>query len=148
MKKSILKFIDVIKICLICCLCFSINFIINVFSTIKFNSYLLESFIGDIVVHRTTISLFMIFLVLVYFYQLINCKIVEVKCRILVGDTIYGILERYFIFSLCSILVGYAIFWLLEMITGFSHIYNLSVLLILILYDLLSMVMVIINEKR
>ena len=97
MKKSIFRQIDRFELlsCYVFCFCF--NTIFDYFKSLSIDSYFLYDFLKQLYDYQTLIVLLISFIVVISHYQIVSRKKVEVHCRIIVGDTIWSAVLRYFV---------------------------------------------------
>ena len=91
MKKSLFTKLDRFE--LLCCyiLCFGFNFLFDYSKTLNIDSYFLQTFFKQLYDYQVFITVSLSFIIVIFHYQMIPRKKVEVHCRVLVGDTISSI---------------------------------------------------------
>lgn len=138
MGRSLFRFLDKIELCILYVLCYFLNFLFNYLKTADLNSYILKAFLKNFLEHQSLIIFLFTFVVIVFHYQMLHRKKTEIKCRVLVGDTILNISILYIID--CFVILGF-VFLLSLIVNVFLNINlasNLYLALIFVIYILIS----------
>lgn len=137
-KKSIFSLIDRFELlcCYLLCFCFSTMF--DYSKSLSIDSYLLQNFLKQLYDYQVLIVLLLSFIVVIFHYQMVSRKKVEIHCRIVVGDTIRAIVFRYLVE--CSIILGIAFSasLIISAIVGISEANNLFLSCVFVVYILIS----------
>ena len=138
MKKSIFRQIDRFELlsCYVFCFCF--NTIFDYFKSLSIDSYFLYDFLKQLYDYQTLIVLLISFIVVISHYQIVSRKKVEVHCRIIVGDTIWSAVLRYFVECLILLGVAFGISVVLNVIVDTSITNNLYLSYVFFIYILIS----------
>lgn len=142
MKKSLFRLIDRIELLSCYILCFGFNIMFDYVKTLSIDSYLLEIFFKQFYDYRGLIIFLLTFVVVIFHYQILNRKKVEVYCRVLVGDTIRSITIRYFLECLAILLIAFVISAIANVILGIGLTNNIYLSCVFVVYILISSVMV------
>jgi len=119
MKKSLFRIADFLELCTAYIFCFSLNLFLDYAKTLDLDSYILKTFFENFTNYQQLIVLLFTIIVIVFHYQMLHRKKIEIFCRILVGDTIFNITIRYvlncftiliFVYLLSSLVKGYSNF--------------------------------------
>lgn len=136
--KSIFSLIDRFE--LLCCylLCFGFSTMLDYSKSLSIDSYLLQNFMKQLYDYQVLIVLLLSFTVVIFHYQMVSRKKVEIHCRIVVGDTIRAIVFRYLVES--SIILGIAFIasLIISEIVGISEANNIFLSCIFVVYILIS----------
>lgn len=138
MGKSLFRFADALELCTAYIFCFFINLLFDYVKALDISSYILKAFFHTFMEHRILINFLFTFIVIVFHYQMLCRKKIEVYCRILVGDTILNIVIRYC--RECLVILGfvYLLFILIHIYLNFDLTSNLYLVFIFIIYILIS----------
>lgn len=138
MKKSIFRSIDRFELLGCYVLCFCINTMFYYSKTISLESHLLQNFLKQLYDYQALIILLLSLTVVVFHYQMVIRKKVEVHCRVVVGDTIRAIVFRYIIDGLIILCAGFVLSGVLNAIIGISIANNCYLLCVFVGYILIS----------
>lgn len=138
MKKSIFRSIDRFGLLGCYVLCFCINTMFYYSKSIRMESYLLQNFLKQLYDYQVLVILLLSLIVLVFHYQMVIRKKVEVHCRVVVGDTIRAIVFRYIIDGLIILCVGFVFSGVLNAIVDISIANNCYLLCVFVGYILIS----------
>lgn len=119
-------------------LCFSLNLLLDYVKTLDLDSYLLKTFLKNFIDYQPLVVLLFTFIVIVFHYQMLQRKKVEIFCRILVGGTVFNITTRYIRDSLTILILVYLLSVLANAYLDFNFFSNFYLVLILITYILIS----------
>ncbi|CDZ23452.1 putative membrane protein [[Clostridium] cellulosi] len=142
MKKSLFRLIDRVELLSCYILCFGFNIVFDYVKTLSIDSYLLEIFFKQFYDYRGLIIFLLTFAVVIFHYQMLNRKKVEVYCRVLVGDTIRSITIRYFLECLAILLIAFVISAIANVILGIGLTNNIYLSCVFVVYILISSLMV------
>ena len=142
MKKSLFRLIDRVELLSCYILCFMFNIMLDYIKILSIDSYLLKTFLKQLYDYQGLIILLLTFIVVIFHYQMLNRKKIEIYCRILVGDTICSATIRY-IFD-CLVILGTVFVGsiIMDIILDINLINNLYLFAVLAVYILLSSRMV------
>lgn len=142
MKKSLFRHIDRFELlsCYVLCFCFNVMF--DYAKTLSIDSYLLQSFLKQFYDYQVLIIFLLTFMVVIFHYQMLNRKKVEVYCRVLVGDTIRSATIRYFFECLVILGIAFVISIIMNGILGIILTNNIYLSCIFVTYILISSRMV------
>lgn len=138
MGRSLFRFWDKIELCILYVLCYFLNFSFDYIKTVDLNSYILKAFLENFMEYQSLIIFLFTFVVIVFHYQMLHRKKIEIKCRVLVGDTILNIFLLYTLD--CLIILGF-VFLLSILINIFYNINltsNLYLACVFVIYILIS----------
>lgn len=107
MKKSLFRLTDMLELSFAYILCFSLNLLLDYVKTLDLDSYLLKTFLKNFIDYQPLVVLLFTFIVIVFHYQMLQRKKVEIFCRILVGGTVFNITTRYIRDSLTILIPVY-----------------------------------------
>lgn len=139
MKYSLFRFFDVFEALFIYLMCFVSNLIFIYVQSLDLQiSSILVSFIKSILDYQFLINILLTFLIIVFHYQFINRKKIEISCRILVGDTRVNIIIRYILNSLTILLFSFLLSLSLNFYLDLNVTSNLYLVVIFIIYILIS----------
>ena len=138
MKKSLFRLTDMLELSFAYILCFSLNLLLDYVKTLDLDSYLLKTFLKNFIDYQPLVVLLFTFIVIVFHYQMLQRKKVEIFCRILVGGTVFNITTRYIRDSLTILIPVYLLSVLANAYLDFNFFSNFYLVLILITYILIS----------
>lgn len=139
MKYSLFRFFDVFEAVAIYLFCFTSNLLFIYVQTLNLEgSFILKSFIESIVDYQLMISFFLTFIIIVFHYQFLNRRKIEISCRILVGDTMANIIIRYILNSLTILMFSFLLSLSLNFYLKLNVTSNLYLVFIFIIYILIS----------
>lgn len=138
MGKSLFRFADALELAVVYAFCFFLNLLFNYVKVWDFNSYILKAFFKNFMDYQTLIVFFFTFIVIVFHYQMLYRKKIEVYCRVLVGDTVLYIAIRYIRDCLMVLTVIYLLFLLIHVHLKFCLTGNIFLVFIFIIYILIS----------
>lgn len=142
MKKSLFRLIDRVELLICYILCFGFNVMFDYVKTINIDSYLLKSFLKQFYDYRGIIAFLLTFIVVVFHYQMLNRKKVEVYCRILVGDTGWHVTIRYIVDCLVILGIAFGISMVANIILRIELTNNIYLFCLFVIYILISSGMV------
>lgn len=122
MQKSLFRFVDRFELLSCYLICFIFNIAFDFIKTLSIDSYLLRTFLKQFHDYQAFIIFLFTFIVVIFHYQMLHKKKVEVYCRILVGDTILTITTRYILE--CLVILGIAFF--ISIITNIMLVIDLT----------------------
>ena len=120
MKKSLFRFIDRLELLSCYALCFGFNTMFDFAKTLNVDSDLLRNFLKQLFDYQMYIVILLSFIVVIFHYQMVNRKKVELHCRVLVGDTIYTAVLRYTVECLAILCVAFTISVILNVILNIN----------------------------
>ncbi len=139
MRYSLFRLRDIIEVCVIYLICFTSNSIFTFVNSLNLgNSSILNSFLKNIIDYQIIINIFLTFIVVVFHYQFVNKKRIEIYCRILVGDNLIKITLRYIKNSFYILIFSFLLSLILNYILELDIDTNLYLFFIFIIYILLS----------
>lgn len=139
MRYSLFRLRDIIEVCVIYLICFTSNSIFTFVNSLNLgNSSILNSFLKNIIDYQIIINIFLTFIVVVFHYQFVNKKRIEIYCRILVGDNLIKITLRYIKHSFYILIFSFLLSLILNYILELDIDTNLYLFFIFIIYILLS----------
>ncbi len=139
MRYSLFRLRDIIEVCVIYLICFTSNSIFTFVNSLNLgNSSILNSFLKNIIDYQVIINIFLTFIVVVFHYQFVNKKRIEIYCRILVGDNLIKITLRYIKNSFYILIFSFLLSLILNYILELDIDTNLYLFFIFIIYILLS----------
>lgn len=138
MRKSLFRIADVLELCTAYIFCFFLNLLFDYVKTLDLDSYILKAFLKNFTDYQPLIVLLFTFIVMVFHYQMLHRKKVEIFCRILVGDTVFHITIRYALDCISTLIFVYLLSALVNVYLNFSLTNNLYLVPILITYILIS----------
>ncbi|QDR65960.1 hypothetical protein FPV13_13725 (plasmid) [Mammaliicoccus sciuri] len=139
MRYSLFRLRDIIEVCVIYLICFTSNSIFTFVNSLNLgNSSILNSFLKNIIDYQIIINIFLTFIVVVFHYQFVNKKRIEIYCRILVGDNLIKITLRYIKHSFYILIFSFLLSLISNYILELDIDTNLYLFFIFIIYILLS----------
>ena len=138
MKKSLFRLTDMLELSFAYILCFSLNLLLDYVKALDLDSYLLKAFLKNFIDYQPLVVSLFTFIVMVFHYQMLQRKKVEIFCRILVGGTVFNITTRYIRDSLTILIPVYLLSVLANAYLDFNFFSNFYLVLILITYILIS----------
>ncbi len=138
MKKSLFRLTDMLELSFAYILCFSLNLLLDYVKALDLDSYLLNAFLKNFIDYQPLVVSLFTFIVIVFHYQMLQRKKVEIFCRILVGGTVFNITTRYIRDSLTILIPVYLLSVLANAYLDFNFFSNFYLVLILITYILIS----------
>lgn len=139
MKYSLFRFIDVCEAVAIYLICFASNLLFIYVQTLNLEgSFILKSFIESIIDYQLIINILLTFIIIVFHYQFLNRRKIEIFCRILVGDTMANIIIRYILHSLAILMFSFLLSLSLNFYLKLNVTSNLYLVFIFIIYILIS----------
>lgn len=139
MRYSLFRLRDIIEVCVIYLICFTSNSIFTFVNSLNLgNSSILNSFLKNIIDYQIIINIFLTFIVVVFHYQFVNKKRIEIYCRILVGDNLIKITLRYIKNSFYILIFSFLLSLISNYILELDIDNNLYLFFIFIIYILLS----------
>ena len=142
MKKSLFRLMDRFELLSCYILCFGFNGMFDYVKTLSIESYLLRTFLKQFYDYQFLIIFLLTFIVVIFHYQMLNRKKVELYCRILVGDTIQGATIRYIFECLVILGAAFVISMMMNVILGVILTNNIYLFCIFVAYILISSRMV------
>ena len=138
MKKSLFRPMDRFELFSCYLLCFGFNSLSDYAKTLNIDSFLLRNFLKQVYDYQALIIFLLSFIVVIFHYQMINRKKVELHCRILVGDTIRGAVFRYFVENLIILGIALVFSVLLNVVLNIRLISNIYLFCVFVAYILIS----------
>jgi len=142
MKKSFFRCIDRVELLSCYILCFGFNIMFDYVSSLDIKSNLLQQFFKQFYDYRVLLIFLLTFAVVIFHYQMLNRKKVEMYCRILVGDTIKDTIVRYIFECLLILLIASVISMITDVMLRINVSNNIYLSCLFILYILISSRMV------
>lgn len=142
MKKSLFRFIDRLELLSCYVLCFAFNIMIDYVKNLRIDSHLLQTFLKQFYDHQVLFIFLLTFIVVIFHYQMIHTKKVEVYCRILVGDTVRSATIRYIFDCLAILGIAFIISAIMSIVLHVSLTNNIYLSCIFGVYILISSRMV------
>ncbi|MCF0131129.1 MAG: hypothetical protein HUJ71_05350 [Pseudobutyrivibrio sp.] len=143
MKKSLFRAIDRIELFSCYMLCFGFNLAFDYAKTIPVDSFLLQSFLKQLYDYQMIFMFLLTFIILIFHYQMLSRKKVELHCRILVGDTIHSAVFKYIIECLLILVIPFLLFAILSIGLDIRFINNVFLVCVFLFYIMISAMMVI-----
>jgi len=138
MKKSLFRLTDMLELSIAYSFCFSLNLLLDYTKTLDLDAYILKAFLKNFIDYQPLVVSLFTFIVMVFHYQMLQRKKVEIFCRILVGGTVFNITTRYIRDSLTILIPVYLLSVLANAYLDFNFFSNFYLVLILITYILIS----------
>ena len=138
MKKSLFRLTDMLELSIVYIFCFSLNLLLDYAKTLDLDAYILKAFLKNFIDYQPLVVSLFTFIVIVFHYQMLQRKKVEIFCRILVGGTVFNITTRYIRDSLTILIPVYLLSVLANAYLDFNFFSNFYLVLILITYILIS----------
>lgn len=107
MKKSLFRLTDMLELSIAYIFCFSLNLLLDYAKTLDMDAYILKAFLKNFIDYQPLVVSLVTFTVIVFHYQMLQRKKVEIFCRILVGGTVFNITTRYIRDSLTILIPVY-----------------------------------------
>lgn len=142
MKKSLFRLIDRVELLSCYIFCFAFNIMLDYIKTLSIDSYLLKTFLKQLYDYQGLIILLLTFIVVIFHYQMLNRKKIEVYCRILVGDTIWYATIRYIFECLAILGIVFVISIIINIILDINLNDNFYLFGVFVVYILISSRMV------
>ncbi len=138
MKKSLFRLTDMLELSIAYIFCFSLNLLLDYAKTLDLDAYILKAFLKNFIDYQPLIVLLFTFIVIVFHYQMLERKKIEIFCRILVGGTVFSITIRYVLDCLTVLISVYLLSALVNVHFGFNSAGNFYLIPILVTYILIS----------
>lgn len=138
MKKSLFRLTDMLELSIAYIFCFSLNLLLDYAKTLDLDSYILKAFLKNFIDYQPLIVSLFTFIVIVFYYQMLERKKAEIFCRILVGGTVFSITIRYVLDCLTVLIFVYLLSALVNLHFGFNLADNFYLVLIFVTYILIS----------
>lgn len=138
MSKSLFRFVDRFELFSCYLLCFIFNIVFDFVKTLSIDSHLLQIFLKQFSDYQALIVFLFTFIVVIFHYQMLHRKKVEVYCRILVGDTIRAITIRYIVESLVILGIAFLLSIMINICLSIKLTSNIYLACILVIYILIS----------
>ncbi len=138
MKKSLFRLTDMLELSIAYIFCFFLNLLFDYVKTLDLDAYLLKAFLKNFIDYQSLIVLLFTFVVIVFHYQMLYRKNLEIFCRILVGDTVFNITIRYILDCLTILIFVYLLSAFINVHLNFNLTGNFYLVLIFITYILIS----------
>lgn len=142
MKKSLFRLIDRFELLSCYVLCFVFNIMFDYVKTLSIDSYLLRTFLKQFYDYQVLIIFLLTFIVVIFHYQMLHRKKIEVYCRILVGDTILSATIRYIFECLVILGIAFIISIIINIMLDINLTNNIYLSCIFVVYILISSRMV------
>ena len=118
--------------------CFSLNLLLDYAKTLDLDAYILKAFLKNFIDYQPLIVSLFTFIVIVFYYQMLERKKAEIFCRILVGGTVFSITIRYMLDCIAVLIFVYLLSALVNLHFGFNLADNFYLVLIFVTYILIS----------
>ena len=138
MKKTLFRLTDMLELSIAYIFCFSINLLLDYAKTLDLDAYVLKAFLKNFIDYQPLIVSLFTFIVIVFHYQMLQRKKVEIFCRILVGGTVFSITIRYVLDCLTVLIFVYLLSALVNLHFGFNLANNFYLVPIFVTYILIS----------
>lgn len=138
MKKSLFRLIDKVELLSLYILCFGFNIMFDYIKTLSIDSHLLKTFLEQFYKHRVLIIFLLTFIIIIFHYQMLNRKKLEIYCRILVGSTILSIVLHYILECFTILSIAFTISILINTVLDIGLTNNIYLSCILLVYILTS----------
>lgn len=138
MRKSLFRFVDRFELLSCYLLCFIFNIVFDFVQTLSIDSYLLQTFLKQFYDYQALIIFLFTFIVVIFHYQMLHEKRVEVYCRILVGDTILSITIRYILECLVILGIAFILSIIINICLRINLTSNIYLACIFVIYILIS----------
>ena len=138
MKKSLFRLTDMLELSIAYIFCFSLNLLLDYAKTLDLDAYILKAFLKNFIDYQPLIVSLFTFIVIVFYYQMLERKKAEIFCRILVGGTVFSITIRYVLDCLTVLIFVYLLSALVNLHFGFNLADNFYLVLIFVTYILIS----------
>ena len=138
MKKSLFRLTDMLELSIAYIFCFSLNLLLDYAKTLDLDAYILKAFLKNFIDYQPLIVSLFTFIVIVFYYQMLERKKAEIFCRILVGGTVFCITIRYVLDCLTVLIFVYLLSALVNLHFGFNLADNFYLVLIFVTYILIS----------
>ena len=137
MKKSLFRLTDMLELSVAYIFCFSLNLLLDYAKTLDLDAYILKAFLKNFIDYQPLIVSLFTFIVIVFYYQMLERKKAEIFCRILVGGTVSSITIRYMLDCIAVLIFVYLLSVLVNLHFGFNLADNFYLVLIFVTYILL-----------
>lgn len=138
MRKSLFRFVDRFELLSCYLLCFIFNIVFDFVKTLSIDSHLLQTFLKQFYDYQALITFLFTFIVVIFHYQMLHKKKVEVYCRILVGDTILSITIRYILECVVILGITFIISIIINIFLNINLTNNIYLACIFVFYILIS----------
>lgn len=138
MRKSLFRFVDRFELLSCYLICFIFNIVFDFVKTLSIDSHLLQTFLKQFCDHQALIIFLFTFIVVIFHYQMLHKKKVEVYCRILVGDTILSITIRYILECLVILGITFLLSIIMNIRLSINLTSNIYLACIFVIYILIS----------
>lgn len=139
MRYSLFRIKDVFEAFAIYQLCFFSSSLLFYLKKLNINnSLILKSFLDSITDNKFIIIVLLSTIIIIFHYQFINKKRIEIFCRILVGDTITKIIIRYVLVNLGILSISFLLSFLYAVYLNLNILNNTYVFFIFIIYILIN----------
>jgi len=138
MRKSLFRFVDVFELISCYLLCFGFNILFDFVKTLRIDSHLLKTFLKQFSDYQSLIVFLFTFTAVIFHYQMLHKKKVEVYCRILVGDTARGITVSYILECLLILGVAFLLSIIMNICININLKSNIYLTCIFVVYILIS----------
>ena len=138
MKKSLFRLTDMLELSIAYIFCFSLNLLLDYAKTLDLDAYILKAFLKNFIDYQPLIVSLFTFIVIVFYYQMLERKKAEIFCRILVGGTVSSITIRYMLDCIAVLIFVYLLSALVNLHFGFNLADNFYLVPIFVTYILIS----------
>ena len=134
MRKSLFRMMDRFE--LLCCyaLCFLFNILLDYARTAPSESHLLQIFFLQFYDHQAILVFMLSWIVVIFHYKMLHRRRIEVRCRVLVGDTRRALASRYFVECLIIAGISFAGATLAALAMRLGAVHNACLLCVLFAY--------------
>jgi hypothetical protein len=137
-NKSFFRISDRIELSIMYMFCFFLSIIFEFGENFKTDSYILMIFIKNFTDYKVEINLLLTIIVVLFHYQILNRKKIEIYCRILVGDILSKITIRYIFECLLIMIVSYFISMFIKLCCNLNLYNDIYLVGVFVLYILIS----------
>ena len=138
MQKTLFRLSDIIELCLVYVLCFSLNLLFDYSGKVFYSSFLLMTFVRRFQEYRREILFLFSFMAIVIQYQMLYRKKREIFCRILVGDYLFHIIGQYVGVNFGILFSECLFFTILDFWMNFSIQSNVCLFFLFAIYTFIS----------
>ncbi len=138
MSKSLFRYVDRLELLSCYMLCFAFNIIFDFVKTVSIDSHLMEIFLMQLYNYQKYIILFLSIIVVIFHYQVLRKKKVEVYCRFIVGDTVQAIITRYVLECLMMLGIVFFLSLIVNIILNIHLENSIYLFCIFVIYILIS----------
>lgn len=142
MKKSLFRFKDRFELLGCYTFCFIINILFDYAKFLKIDSHLIQTFVKQFYDYQALIIFLLTFIVVIFHYQMLQNKKMEIYCKIVAGDTMHSLVIRYVFENFVILGIAFVIAIIVNIILGIKLVNSLYLFFVLTIYILISSRMV------